>query len=146
MNTNLTGGLFKLNFKALGTVCEVQFRAASVEIAKEFRKSALGWLRDFDEQWSRFKPTSLLCRINAEAGRSGVVISKADEEIVRLCEHTFQISGGLNDPTSLPLTGLWERAGREDRMPSSEEIEEAKNLISWPMVEWGDGKVFLPEK
>jgi len=46
MNTNLTGGLFKLKFKALGTVCEVQFRAESVEIAKEFRKSALGWLRE----------------------------------------------------------------------------------------------------
>jgi thiamine biosynthesis lipoprotein len=145
MNTNLTGGLFKLKFKALGTVCEVQFRSVSVEIAKEFRKLGLGWLRDFEEKWSRFKPTSLLCQINAEAGRSGVEISKADEEILRLCEHTFQISGGLNDPTSLPLTSLWDRAGREDRLPSSEEIEAAKNLISWPMVEWGDGRVFLPE-
>ena len=55
MKTNMTGGLFKLKFKALGTVCEVQFRAPSVEIAKEFRKSALGWLRDFEERWSRFK-------------------------------------------------------------------------------------------
>ena len=146
MNTNLTGGLFKLNFKALGTVCEVQFRAVSVEIAKEFRKLALGWLRDFEERWSRFKPTSLLCRINAEAGRSMVEVSKADEEILKLCEHTFQISEGLNDPTSLPLTSLWDRAGIEDRLPSGEEIEQAKNLISWPTVEWGDGRVFLPEK
>jgi thiamine biosynthesis lipoprotein len=146
MNTNLTGGLFKLKFKALGTVCEVQFRAESVEIAKEFRKSALGWLRDFENRWSRFKPASLLCRINAEAGRSMVDLTEADEEILKLCDHTFQISGGWNDPTSLPLTSLWDRAGKEDRMPSSEEIEEAKNLISWPAVEWGDGKAFLPEK
>jgi thiamine biosynthesis lipoprotein len=146
MNANLTGGLFKLKFKALGTVCEIQFRAESVEIAKEYRKSALGWLRDFEERWSRFEATSLLCRINAEAGRSAVEITEADEEILKLCEHTFQISGGLNDPTSLPLTSLWDRAGQEDRMPSDEEIEEAKKLISWPTVEWGDGKVFLPEK
>ena len=73
-------------------------------------------------------------------------LTEADEEILKLCDHTFQISGGLNDPTSLPLTSLWDRAGKEDRMPSSEEIEEAKNLISWPAVEWGDGKAFLPEK
>jgi len=124
----MTGGLFKLKFKALGTVCEVQFRAPSVEIAKEFRKSALGWLRDFEERWSRFKPTSLLCRINAEAGRSGVEVSKTDEEILKLCEHTFQISKGLNDPTSLPLTNLWDQAGRENRIPSSREIEEAKKF------------------
>lgn len=146
MNANLTGGLFKLKFKALGTVCEVQFRAESVEIAKEYRKLALGWLRDFEERWSRFKQTSLLCRINAEAGRSAVEITGADEEILKLCEHTFEISEGLNDPTSLPLTSLWDRAGREDRMPSDEEIEEAKKLISWPTVEWGNGRVFLPEK
>ncbi len=146
MNANLTGGLFKLKFKALGTVCEVQFRAASVETAKEFRKSALGWLREFEERWSRFKPTSLLCRINSEAGRSAVEIPESDEEILNLCEYTFQISKGLSDPTSLPLTSLWDRAGKVDEMPSSDEIEEAKNLISWPAVEWGDGRVFLPEK
>ena len=64
MNTNLTGGLFKLKFKALGTLCEVQFRSVSVEIAKEFRKLGLGWLRDFEEKWSRFKPTSLLCPVS----------------------------------------------------------------------------------
>ncbi|MEN8785273.1 MAG: FAD:protein FMN transferase [Akkermansiaceae bacterium] len=146
MNANLNGGLFKLKFKALGTVCEVQFRAASVEIAKEFRKLGLGWLREFEERWSRFKPTSLLCRINAQAGRSVMDITEADEEILKLCEHTFQISEGLNDPTSLPLTSLWDRAGKEDRMPTGEEIKKAKNLISWPAVEWGDGRVFLPEK
>ena len=146
MDTNLTGGLFRLNFKALGTVCEVQFRTASVEVAKEFRKSALGWLREFEERWSRFRPTSLLSRINAEAGYSAVEVTQADEEILKLCEHTFQVSEGLNDPTSLPLTHLWDRAGKENRLPTTEEIEAARRLISWPAVEWGNGQIFLPEK
>jgi thiamine biosynthesis lipoprotein len=75
-----------------------------------------------------------------------VEVTEADEEILKLCEYTFQISKGLNDPTSLPLTSLWDRAGTVDEMPSNDEIEEAKNLISWPAVEWGDGRVFLPEK
>ncbi len=146
MAANLTGGLFRLKFQALGTVCELQFRTESVEAAKGYRKAALGWLREFEEKWSRFKPESLLCEINAKAGRSAVEISGEDEEILRLCEHTYRVSEGLNDPTSFPMTALWDEAGKKDCLPGGDEIKAAKALVSWPSVEWGNGKVFLPER
>lgn len=145
MIEDMTRGLFRLKFQALGTVCEVQFRTASVEAAKEFRKAALDWLREFEEKWSRFKPDSLLCKINAKAGDSPVEITGEDEEILRLCDHAYRISDGLHDPTLLPVTALWDEAGKNDCLPSDLEIAEAKKLVSWPSVEWGNGKVFLPE-
>lgn len=146
MDENLTAGLFRLKFQALGTGCEVQFRTESVEAAKAYRRKALGWLREFEGRWSRFKPESLLCKINAEAGVRAVEVGGEDEEVLRLCDYTYQVTDGLNDPTSLPVTALWDEAGKKGDLPSEEEITEAKRLVSWPSVEWGNGKVFLPEK
>ncbi len=146
MISNLTGGLFKLKFQAMGTQCEVQFRTGSVEGAKEFRVAALGWLKNFEKTWSRFKPGSLLCHINAQAGLGPVEVTEGEEEVLQLCDHTYQVSRGLNDPTSFPLTRLWDEAGRRDALPDQGEIDEVKELVSWPSVEWGNGKVFLPEK
>jgi thiamine biosynthesis lipoprotein len=145
MRENLTRGLFRLKFQALGTVCEVQFRTESVAAAKEFRKAALDWLREFEEKWSRFKPNSLLCEINAKAGDRAVDIPEADEEILRLCDHAYRISDGLHDPTLFPVTALWDEAGKKNCLPSDEEIAAVQKLVSWPAVEWGTGKVFLPE-
>jgi thiamine biosynthesis lipoprotein len=142
----LTNGLFRLKFQALGTVCEIQFRTESVAGAKEFRKVALDWLRDFENRWSRFKPESFLSRINANAGREPIDYDENDAEIFQLCDHVHRVSRGLNDPTSLPLTLLWDKAGREDRMPSDDDIESIRQLVSWPEFEWKDGRVFLPER
>lgn len=143
---DLTSGIFKLRFKALGTECEVQFRTPSVEAAKEFRASALEWLRDFEKTWSRFIPGSLLCRINAEAGRSRIELTPEQEEVIRLCDRTYQATDGLVDPTSFPPTRLWDAAAKADRLPSDAEIGETLRHVSWPSIEWGDGAIFLPEK
>lgn len=146
MAENLTGGLFKLKFQALGTGCEVQFRTESVEAAREYRKVALGWLREFERKWSRFQPESLLCEINARAGVNAVKICEEDEEVLRLCDYAYRVTEGLNDPTSLPVTALWDEAGKKDCLPSEGEVEAARKLVSWPSVKWGNGEVFLPEK
>ncbi len=146
MSSTLTAGLFKLRFKALGTNCEIQFRTPSVEGAKSFRAAALAWIRDFEETWSRFRPTSLLSRINAAAGREAINLTPAQERIIHLCDHTHRFTGGLNDPTSLPLTRLWDAAAKADRLPTEQEITTARDLVSWSAVEWGDGTIHLPEK
>ena len=143
---DLTAGLFKLRFKALGTECIVQFRTPSVEGAKSFRAAALAWIKDFENTWSRFKPDSLLSRINAGAGKESFELNEVQEHVLKLCEHTYRFTNGLNDPTSFPLTLLWDQAAKEDRLPAEEEISETKKLVSWPLVEWGEGSVFLPEK
>ncbi len=142
---NFGAGLFRLKFQGLGTECEVQFRAPSVEVAKGYRKGVMDWMREFEATWSRFKEGSLLCRINKLAGKEAVELSEEQEEVLRLCAYTYETSGGLLDATSLPLTHLWERAGKVGEVPADWEVEEARKLMAWPEVEWGEGRVFLPE-
>lgn len=143
---DLTSGLFRLRFKALGTQCEVQFRTDAVEAAKEFRAAALGWIKVFEDTWSRFKPESLLSEINAKAGKEAIELSEEQEAILWLCDRTFRGTGGLVDPTSLPLTLLWDEGARRNRIPSDGEVAAALEKVSWPTVEWGKGSVFLPRK
>ncbi len=111
---DLTAGLFKLRFKALGTECIVQFRTPSVEGAKSFRAAALAWIKEFENTWSRFKPNSLLSRINAGAGKKSFELNEVQEHVLKLCEHTYRFTNGLNDPTSFPLTLLWDQAANEN--------------------------------
>lgn len=145
MSQQLPEGLFRLSFKALGTQCEVQFQAPSIEAAKDFRKEALEWLRDFENRWSRFKPDSFLSEINRQAGRDPIPYEEGDHEIFQLCDYVHKLSRGLNDPTSLPLTSLWDQAGCLNRLPDESEIKETQRLVSWPEVEWANGTIRLPE-
>ena len=62
--------LRRLVFKALGTQCEVQYAAPGGDgQAAEFERQAVGWVQAFEAKYSRFRPDSLLSRINAAAGR-----------------------------------------------------------------------------
>ena len=101
-----------------------------MEGAKEFRAAALGWLRHFEERWSRFKSGSLLCQINAQAGLGPVEVTEEEEEVLRLCDHTYRVSRGLNDPTSFPADPAVERRREPGGpYPVQGEIDEVKKLV-----------------
>lgn len=140
----LTDGLFKLSFKALGTNCLVQFRSTDIEQAKTYRRAALAWLRMFEATFSRFLPESTLSQINASAGQGRVPVSPEVEELLDLGGHVFTLSQGINDPTSLPLTALWDRAAKRQELPSPAELAECRALVGWDKVERGDGWIRLP--
>ena len=144
--SDLTTGLFKLSFKALGTNCLVQFRTDEIPAAKEFRTVALAWIRDFENTWSRFKPDSLLCQINTAAGRERIALTPEQDHVIKLCEHTYRTTHGLIDPTSFPLTTLWDQAAKTNELPSETDLTKALANVSWPAVEHETGSIYLPEK
>lgn len=144
--SDLTTGLFKLSFKALGTNCLVQFRTDEIPAAKKFRSAALTWIRDFENTWSRFKPDSLLCRINTLAGKERVALTPKQDHVIELCSYTYQTSHGLIDPTSFPITKLWDEAAKKNELPSQSLVTETLKQVSWPAVEYETGSVYLPEK
>ena len=60
----LADGLFRLQFPAMGTRCEILYAANSMGAADIFRKNALDWVHRFETRYSRFRDDSLICRIN----------------------------------------------------------------------------------
>src|SRR2546423_8509662 len=75
--------LRKLSFPALGTVCEVQYAAPGGDAqATAFERAAVSWVNAFEAKYSRFRPGSLVSRINAAAGRDWIEIDAEMEGLL----------------------------------------------------------------
>jgi FAD:protein FMN transferase len=55
-----------------------------------------------EQLWSRFRPTSELCMLNAARGSSRVVVSAETFALVERAVRAWQITAGRYDPTVLP--------------------------------------------
>ncbi len=58
-------------------------------------------LDELEQSWSRFRPDSELCRLNALAGKP-VVVSPPTFELIALAIDAWHATGGAFDPTVLP--------------------------------------------
>lgn len=142
---DLKSGIFKLQFKAMGTLCEIQFQCSNLDTANQFREQALAWVKNFEEQYSRFKDTSVVGRINLAAGKDWVEVDLETESLFDLCDRFHFITQGLFDPTSLPVQLIWNYKAEVPRIPSEEEIQTALSLVGWDKFEREPGRVRLKE-
>ena len=137
--------LRKLSFAALGTKCEVQYTApAGDDQAVTFERAAVAWVAAFEAKYSRFRPDSLISRINAAAGREWVAVDAEMEGLLKLCDTLHFMTQGVLDPTTLPLIRLWNYKTETPRVPSAEEIAAARALVGLKKIQRAPGKVFLP--
>lgn len=137
--------LRRLSFPALGTNCEVQYAAPGADArAQAFEQAVVQWVSAFEAKYSRFRPDSLLSRINAAAGREWIEIDAEMEGLLTLCDTLHFMTQGVLDPTALPLLRLWNYKAERPRIPSADEIAAARALVGWKSVQRAPGKVFLP--
>lgn len=137
--------LRKLAFPALGTHCAVQYAApGGDDQAVTFERVAVAWVAAFEAKYSRFRPDSLISRINAAAGREWVAVDAEMEGLLKLCDTLHFMTQGVLDPTTLPLLRLWNYQAESPRIPSAAELAAARALVGWKKVQHAPGKVFLP--
>ena len=136
--------LRRLQWPALGTRCEVQFTCADDSVAQAFEREAVGWVAAFEQKYSRFRPDSLVSRINAAAGGDWVPVDAEMEQFLDLCGSLFEMSRGVLDVTALPVMRLWDYKAAQPRVPDAGEIAAALRLVGWPKVQRAPGRVRLP--
>jgi thiamine biosynthesis lipoprotein len=134
-----------LRWAALGTKCEVQYVCPNDSAAQAFEAAVTGWVGAFEAKYSRYRPDSLVSRINAAAGRDWVEIDAEMERCLDLCAALHRMTRGLLDATVLPLMRLWNYQAAVPRVPSWPEIAAARRLVGWEKVERTPGRVRLPE-
>jgi len=139
-------GWCKTSFRAMGTDCQIMFRASSRGQAREFRDHAVGWVMDFERKYSRFREDSMISEINRRAGISWAETDDELDCILGLCHWFHWDTGGVFDPTALPLAKLWDYHSEAPRVPTDLEVEEAKAKVDWSKVQRRKGGVFLPER
>lgn len=99
----------------------------------------------FDALWNRFDPSSEVSRINANAGREPVKVHEDTRFIIKKSLVHSELSGGAFDITIGPLVDLWGFTRGERRVPASDEIRRAQELVDYRDVVVDDaaGTVFL---
>lgn len=135
-----------LSFPALGTKCEVQYVApAGTTQAIAFEQAVVGWVNDFEAKYSRFRPTSLISRINAAAGQGWIEVDEETGQLLKLCDAMFAMTRGVLDPTALPLMRLWNWKAERPSIPTDEQVAHALRLVGWGKVQRVPGRIMLPE-
>jgi len=139
-------GFWEVPFYALGSECELFFAANNRAHAQEYVDAAFSWLAAFEAKFSRFRPDSLISQINARAGIGWTDVDSETELLLELCDNAHFITKGAFDATSLPLSQLWDWKRRRDVLPNAAEIQAAKDLVGWKLLQRAPGRVFLPRK
>ncbi len=141
----VAGGLHRLEFQAMSTVCRVNCRVADARLAQAFQAEVLQWVAWFEAQYSRFIPDSLIGRINAAAGLHWVELDAEAEMLLNLCHEMVFFTRGVFDPTALPLMKLWNWKASPAVVPTAAAVAAARELAGWRKVQRRPGAVFLPQ-
>lgn len=143
--TSGAGGVHKLLFNAMNTLCRVDFQCPSLGQARAFQAEVVDWVAAFEARYSRFLPDSIVSRINAAAGREWVSVDPETERLLALCGEMVFLTRGVFEPTALPLMRLWNWKSNPPRIPLPAEVEAARALVGWRKVQRKPGQVFLSQ-
>jgi thiamine biosynthesis lipoprotein len=128
---------YLLHLSRRAMACEFQFlfNAGQYPQAAEAAIEALDLVEELEEQMSVFRTSSQISRINRGAADSAVPVEPRLLEILRLAQRIHAESGGAYDITSTPLWRAWGFARREGRVPTPEQLAEARRCVGGQFVE-----------
>ena len=121
---------------ALGTWVRVVARHRDEAAAEHAIDEAFAAIERVDTQMSVHRADSELARVNAAAGRRAVAVSGALLDVVEHARRDAYETGGVHDPTVLPLMRLYGfyDSGRT-HLPSDAEISGALAVMGPGMIE-----------
>ena len=141
----IENGQFRIAFSAMGTNCEISYTATSENQAFSFREKTLNWINYFENRYSRYLPKSLISKINNSAGIQPVKITEEDYRLFNFCDTLHFLTKGIFDPTTLPLSKIWDFKSKNPTVPPKFIIEKTLSKIGWKKVVFDEDYTFLPE-
>jgi len=110
-------GVRTFEFHAMGTLCSVRFRLDDPQAAIRFSLATIDWVSRFEARFSRFRPDSVISRINREAGAGWVEVDSETEHLLDLAADLHQRTNGIMDASLLPLLKVWDWKAVRERLP-----------------------------
>lgn len=135
--------LFNFNFKAMGSPCSLSFYAPSASYANDTFVKARSAIAQLEQTYSIYKPDSLVCQINQNAGIRPILIDNQTYCLLKYADQAYQLSGGIFDITSGVLSNLWDF--RQAKIPQDAQIKACKSLVDWTSVQWNQTEIYLPQ-
>ncbi len=90
-----------------------------------------------NEEMSTYIPSSEISKFNSFHDTTWFNVSEDFVIVLRQAEYIADVSGGYFDPTIEPLVNLWGFGPekRERKLPSKNEIDSAKKLVNFALIE-----------
>ncbi|GJI91415.1 FAD:protein FMN transferase [Duganella hordei] len=133
--------IHRTTFDAMASRCELRIGAPDAQAAERLAQQAIAEVRRIETKYSRYRPDSIVSRINAAAG--GEVVH-CDDETMSLMNYAAALHGasdGLFDITSGVLRRAWDF--RQPKVPAAQVLQPLLALVGWSKVECGGQDVRL---
>jgi thiamine biosynthesis lipoprotein len=124
--------LHRFTFRAMAAENEVQVWGQGADAGDAARR-AIAEVARIEAKYSRYRPDSIVSRINAAAGGAPIAIDDETRQLLAYADACWRQSGGLFDATS----GILRRAWNFDiaRVPSDDELAKLVARVGWQRVE-----------
>jgi len=127
----------------MASVCELVVCAPDESTADFFARAAVAEVRRIEAKFSRYKPDTVVSRINANAGGAPL---DCDEETWALLDRAadlYRLSGGVFDITAGVLGQAWDFKAK--KCPAADELTQLVALVGWDRVERDKRTIRLPQ-
>jgi thiamine biosynthesis lipoprotein len=135
-------GLRQFSFNAMSCKMEVQLFGSAAAAETAFQ-TVVAETQRIEAKYSRYRPDSLIGRINRSAGREAVSVDEETAGLLDFAAVSHQASGGLFDITSGALRQVWKFDS--GRLPSQAQIVAARARVGWHKLRWQSPSIYLPE-
>ena len=133
-------------FTAMGSPCEVRVETLDLAIAVGLGTAAGAEVERIEAKYSRYRPDTILSRINRSAGED-IEVDQETAALIAYADSCFTLSGGRFDITSGVLRRVWRFDGVSG-LPDRAAVKALLPLIGWRKVRWivspGGGAIALP--
>lgn len=132
--TNQLMQLVKLARNAMATRFEIVLHGEHPASLRAAGEEALDEIERLENQLSLFKPTSELARLNSRAAHEAVCITPTLFELLERAKKLSEETDGAFDITVAPLMWCWGLMQREGKIPSPEELANARSNVGMHLV------------
>ncbi|MHC4156986.1 MAG: FAD:protein FMN transferase [Planctomycetota bacterium] len=115
----------------MGTFARAVAVAKDSSVADSAVEAAFAQLRKVDELMSDYKSDSEISRVNRDAYKSPVKVSKSTFEVLQKAIHFSELSDGAFDVTVGPLVDLWRSAADGNSVPTETELRQARAKVGY---------------
>jgi len=130
------------SFSAMSCRNEIQLFAENRATAQAAADQAMAEVRRLERLWSRYRPDSIVTRINQAAGRGPVVVDEETAGLLDYAATAWHESEGLFDLTSGVFRRVWDFSS--GRIPDADAVRACLPLVGWDKVVWQRPEIRLP--
>ena len=134
-NQPVESPFLRVTTDAMAGQFEIFLNAGRKDDSTEAALKALELPAKIESQLSIFQSASMISRVNLLAAEMPVKVDADVFELLTFCKQLYEETDGAFDPTAGPLSDVWGFSRREGRLPSDEELQEARRAVGMELVE-----------